>query len=353
MSNKLCVSVIVPVYRAEKYIQSCIVSIQKQSYGNIEIIIVDDGSPDGSGRIADRLQVADSRIIVIHTENKGVSSARNTGFVSASGDIVVFVDADDELAPEAVSQIVAAAEQADIVVYGWKVINESGSLVKSFTPPDLGLQDVDSHLKNLLDYNMDEYLFTYAFKKDKMIRNEFKEGFLIEGCGLFEDVWSIHCVLRAGEYVISYIPRALYKYRQVEGSATHRHDPKLAAEGLTAIRSLSSMEVPKGYEAKWRAKLLLMALSGADWAAGPGLGDGQHVLHEAIGDEVKALAFDGGLKALNNIGRLKVIAFFIGLYRPLRRLRAAFRRLHFYSATSAIPANDKSDSVRISREDAD
>lgn len=80
------VSVIVPVYKTEKYLQDCIESILNQTYDNLEIIIVDDGSPDHSGEIAEQYALQDNRIKVIHQSNKGLSGARNTGLAEASGD---------------------------------------------------------------------------------------------------------------------------------------------------------------------------------------------------------------------------------------------------------------------------
>ena len=92
------VSVIIPVYKAEKYIYQCVESIQKQTYKNIEIILVDDGSPDNSPAICDELATKDSRIKVLHKPNGGASDARNVGVKSATGDYVLFIDSDDFLA---------------------------------------------------------------------------------------------------------------------------------------------------------------------------------------------------------------------------------------------------------------
>lgn len=89
------ITVIVPVYKAEKYLRRCVKSIQNQSYENLEIILVDDGSPDSSGALCETLAGEDSRIRVIHKQNGGLSSARNAGLDAMTGDYVGFVDADD------------------------------------------------------------------------------------------------------------------------------------------------------------------------------------------------------------------------------------------------------------------
>ncbi|SDX70108.1 Glycosyltransferase involved in cell wall bisynthesis [Ruminococcaceae bacterium YAD3003] len=97
------VSIIVPVYNVENYIYECVNSLMHQDYNNIEIILVDDGSPDKSGEILDRLKLLDERIIVVHKLNEGVSSARNAGLKIASGDYLMFVDGDDWVDPNYVS----------------------------------------------------------------------------------------------------------------------------------------------------------------------------------------------------------------------------------------------------------
>ena len=91
----MLVSFIVPVYNVENYISQCVESIRKQTYVNIEIILVDDGSPDNSPEICDNLAVKDSRIKVLHKVNGGLSDARNAGLQMAAGEYVVFIDGDD------------------------------------------------------------------------------------------------------------------------------------------------------------------------------------------------------------------------------------------------------------------
>lgn len=89
------VSIIIPVYNVEKYLEDCVQSVQKQSYENLEIILVDDGSTDNSGKLCDSLAQEDKRILVFHTKNQGVSAARNFGLKQAGGKYVAFVDSDD------------------------------------------------------------------------------------------------------------------------------------------------------------------------------------------------------------------------------------------------------------------
>ena len=99
------VSVIVPIYKAEEYLPGCLDSIVAQTYRNLEIILVDDGSPDSSGAICDRYAEADSRIRVIHQKNQGVATTRNTGLDAVTGDYIMFVDSDDWIPPDAVQTL--------------------------------------------------------------------------------------------------------------------------------------------------------------------------------------------------------------------------------------------------------
>lgn len=94
------ISVIVPVYKVEKYIKKCIESIINQTYENLEIILVDDGSPDNCGKICDEYAKKDKRIKVIHKENGGVSSARNLGLEKSNGQYITFIDSDDWIEEE-------------------------------------------------------------------------------------------------------------------------------------------------------------------------------------------------------------------------------------------------------------
>ena len=105
MNNGL-VSIIVPVYNVERYLSDCITGIAKQTYKNIEIILVDDGSTDSSGRICDDYLKIDSRITVLHQYNKGLSVARNAGIETAKGSYLCFVDSDDMVSPYMVEHLI-------------------------------------------------------------------------------------------------------------------------------------------------------------------------------------------------------------------------------------------------------
>lgn len=126
--NKPLVSLIVPIYKVEKYLRTCIESMVSQTYKNIEILLVDDGSPDNCGKICDEFAEKDSRIRVFHVENQGVSVARNIGLDNARGEWVSFIDSDDYLDDDFIEYLVAVMEEtgADITYCGYRRLNEEG-----------------------------------------------------------------------------------------------------------------------------------------------------------------------------------------------------------------------------------
>ena len=122
------VSVIIPVYNVEKYICKCLDSVINQTYKNIEIILVDDGSLDGSGKICDDYAKKDDKIKVIHKENGGLSSARNEGLEISTGKYVFFVDSDDYVAENLLEEVVCLLEKtdADVCMFSHFTVNENG-----------------------------------------------------------------------------------------------------------------------------------------------------------------------------------------------------------------------------------
>ena len=131
----MLLSVIIPVYKVEKYLQRCVQSVASQSFSELEIILVDDCSPDSCGSICDRLAQADKRIRVIHrAQNGGLSAARNSGIEIASGDYITFLDSDDFIAPDtyAANLKILEATNADCVEFPVKKLE--GNAEKYYAP---------------------------------------------------------------------------------------------------------------------------------------------------------------------------------------------------------------------------
>lgn len=152
------ISMIIPVYNVEKYLHCCLDSVTAQTYKDIEIILVDDGSTDRSGSICDEYAEKDSRITVIHKPNGGLSDARNTGLDTARGEYVCFVDSDDSIVSNAVEKLILTAkrEKADIVYFDAKTIFEDFEDRRYFEELErkhryvtaCGAKILGSHLKN-------------------------------------------------------------------------------------------------------------------------------------------------------------------------------------------------------------
>ena len=125
------VSVIIPVYNVELYLRRCVESVISQSYHNIEIILIDDGSKDSSGTICDELRNTDGRIVVIHQINAGLSAARNKGIDVSHGDYLAFVDSDDWIHPKYIETLLRSLREANSLM-------SIGDYIKCTTYKDFG-----------------------------------------------------------------------------------------------------------------------------------------------------------------------------------------------------------------------
>ena len=152
------ISIIVPVYNTESYLSRCIDSILSQSFTDFELLLVDDGSTDGSGKICDAYAEKDSRIRVFHKENGGVSSARNLGLDNAKGDWVYFVDSDDELLPGCLQLLTdGISSDCDIVLGGYNTYNEAGELVTTFHEGERLIFPKEKSLSTIYQFHSDIY----------------------------------------------------------------------------------------------------------------------------------------------------------------------------------------------------
>ncbi len=214
-------SVILPVYKVEKFLCPCIDSILNQSYKDFEVILVDDGSPDSCPQICDDYASKDSRIKVIHKPNGGQADARNVGLEAASGDYICYVDSDDYLADNTVLQLLAEKTKGnpDIVHYKFKEWFESDGHVADcrfdYKVPteDRSVAEIYSDL-----INKDAY---YNSAWSKIIRRNilmdnnirFEKGIVGE-----DNEWYYHVVMVAKSLVL--VDETLYVYRRRQGSTT-------------------------------------------------------------------------------------------------------------------------------------
>ncbi|MBQ8291214.1 MAG: glycosyltransferase family 2 protein [Clostridia bacterium] len=136
--NESLLSVIIPVYKVEKYLERCVRSVLSQRYRNIELILIDDGSPDKSGAMCDEFAKEDGRIRVIHKENGGQASARNRGLEIARGEYIAFLDSDDFIDADMYADLISIIEKenCDIAACAIKRVDEAGTAIASNTQYD-------------------------------------------------------------------------------------------------------------------------------------------------------------------------------------------------------------------------
>ena len=172
--EKDLISIIIPVYKVEKYLEKCIESVLKQTYTNLQVILVDDGSPDNCGKICDEYAKKDSRIEVIHKVNGGLSDARNVGIAKAKGKYIGFVDSDDYIKEDMYEILINLIKEYDAdvsicnlydVIEGKEYIRNKEKGIKEYNRIDI-LKEV------LLDKNIQSYAWNKLYKKE--LFNEIK-----------------------------------------------------------------------------------------------------------------------------------------------------------------------------------
>ena len=226
--ENIWVSVIIPVYKIEKYLNQCVDSILKQTYHELEVILVDDGSSDKCPQICDIYAEKDKRVKVIHQENAGLSAARNSGIESANGDYIIFLDGDDFFDDtEAIERLVKRVKttKADVLNYSYKKYYEdTGDKVPQFNelpPMPVQLQEKTEQL----DYITKEFLYI-ASACNKMIRADvLSKHMKFEKGKLSEDVeWCARLLCHAQSF--DFVCENFYCYRQRSTSITHTMQEK-------------------------------------------------------------------------------------------------------------------------------
>lgn len=177
-------SIIVPVYNIMEYLPRCVDSIRRQTYPNLEIILVDDGSTDNSGALAEKMALEDRRIKVLHKENGGSSSARNLGISAAKGEYIGFVDSDDYIEPEMYERLLNVALQENLLMVQTSrdEIDEQGNLMPDVCvpPKQSELWDCEHFMRELLMHRGDCSFCTKLLHRSLLEKERFPEGELNE-----------------------------------------------------------------------------------------------------------------------------------------------------------------------------
>ena len=227
--NKPLISVIVPVYKVEKYLKKCVESILAQSYTNLEIILVDDGSPDNCGKLCDEFSKKYSRICVIHKQNGGLSSARNAGIDIAQGEYIGFVDSDDTIEPYMYEKLYGAIynDKTKLAVCAINYIYEDG---KKVNKPPLGRNCKFDFYHAIVEMNTHRLFDMGACSK--LYHKSLFDDLRFPVGKLSEDYYIMFKIFDRAQS-ISYLDIPCYNYLQRNNSITHspkiNHDHEYAA----------------------------------------------------------------------------------------------------------------------------
>ncbi len=226
------VSVVVPVYNVEKYLRRCIDSILKQDYGNIEVLLVDDGSTDASGNLCDEYALKDERVRVFHQTNQGAMVARKNAIENALGDAITFVDADDEIKINYISALLRDSDNVDCVISATYWVTKEGKKILEKSHMEAGIyrnSKLDYLLSNMMVYKMKPnqygilpFMCAKLFKTDKakkIIRNaNMRIG--------YGDDWTFVAPYVLSSNAISIIDDSNYYYYQREDSICNKDNPE-------------------------------------------------------------------------------------------------------------------------------
>ena len=244
-------SIIVPIYNVEKYLLRCLDSIAAQTCRAFEAILIDDGSPDGCGRICDEYAAKDPRFTVIHQENRGVSAARNAGLRAAKGEYVGFVDPDDFIDPGMFAALLEAAAQtgAEIVCCNWETVHDDGRTcvhrLGRALPAQMPAEEFARHVFDV-PRSIGGAVWNKLFRRE-ILREPFEPDVTVcEDC-----LFLIGNLRGAGQ--AAFIDAPLYKYCARADSIT-RLDPGKPALGLPVRRRLIALAEPMGPRAAQAAE---------------------------------------------------------------------------------------------------
>ncbi len=235
------VSVIIPVYNVEKYLRECVESVLAQTYENIEVILVDDGSPDGCPAICDEYAARDERVRVIHQENRGVAVARNAGLEIASGEYLAFADPDDVCSPVMYEALVTALEEENADMAMCEYARDLSRLDKSDAPRSKrhlfssydDLISVLTNAPNIRDITWSGiYVWDKLYKRELVI-HKFNSEYLMSE----DNDFNRHYIRACKKAVV--IPRAFYLYRENEDSILGKYNGS-KLENSSIIKGISN-----------------------------------------------------------------------------------------------------------------
>lgn len=260
------VSVIVPVYKVEDYLDECVKSIVNQTYSNIEIILVDDGSPDKCPQMCDEWAAKDERIIVIHKHNAGVSSARNEGLKVATGEWIWFVDSDDSVCEEALEEIVSKSDSdIDLIIFNCNIDSLYIKDEKFFD---------EHYFKYHFGFEAWNKLYNKAIVDNNNLRFDTEET-------IGEDLlFNITYYQFAEKYL--FISKKYYNYNIRETSAMHSNTSKRLDQQLSLYSKIYEIYRNKLDERTLAQLFIMHLISGINQCGKQNIGDKAGLIEDSI-----------------------------------------------------------------------
>ena len=231
--NSPLISVIIPIYNVEQYLDECVTSVLNQTYKNLEIILVNDGSLDRCGKMCDEYARHHDKIVVIHKENGGLASARDAGITQAVGDYVIFIDSDDFLLNQHCIQKIATAinqSSADVFLYGMcKYSDSTGTYQNSNVLP---VKECKYTLQELINTNRYKAsACDKAIKRDSILKHNIR---FERELTIFAEDWGWCADIIMLDLNVEYLPECIYVYRQRYGTLS-KSTPKKKLDDIIAV----------------------------------------------------------------------------------------------------------------------
>lgn len=250
------VSVVIPVYNVKRYLEECVSSVIDQTWRNIEIILVDDGSTDESGRLCDEIAKKDSRIKVIHQKNRGQSSARNRGMSEATGEYILFVDSDDFIDSCLIEEIFGLGKEYDADIINFGSINTNGA---KCIPKHFGVYDYEGFCANFYELEYSHAVWS------KMYRRKFltEHSIYFQELSGVEDACFNYQTWEAEFSRIIFQPKIYYHYRIRKDSTVHKYNHKLEADEYERVKQFHRLVEKISPKEEWEKRTYLCGMYAA------------------------------------------------------------------------------------------
>lgn len=321
---KKLISIIVPVYNVETYLEKCVNSIINQTYKNLEVILIDDGSTDSSGIICDEIARKDSRIKVIHKKNFGVSAARNLGLDNANGEYIGFVDSDDWIEPNMYELLYREIEENNSDIAICDVFLEKEFIeVHKVISQNKNIFNKDEIFEMLLDNNGFNWLCNKLFKKDL-----FNDVRIDPRIHMGEDILCVcQCISKGSTF--TYISEPLYHYLIREDSACNDKFNIKKVTNIDAYKKILNIYSYNSPINLWKAinSYILSNILVSNWMISSGKYDRN--LIKQINNNINNILKEKDKKITNNI-KIKILLFKINpqlLYRITKIINAMKKAL--------------------------